>query len=214
MADPIISQEVDIEMLEKLSDGTYKKKYPEASRAKGIRVLTQDPSNPKEGEIWINSTEKAMKIFMDGKIQVTNIVKPVYLYDKGVEYVPWVEGYKIKGRLEKEPGDIELRIYGANEECEIAVVTDVPIDLTNVKQIGFLASGSASPDHYLIVSKNKNGNYSDYDARTKFGVGDSEMFLSIGGLEGSYYIRFHTRYNFPSVYREYSLYINSVWLVY
>ena len=113
------------------------------------------------------------------------------LYIAGVEYVPWVQGYKSGSPiLSKKTDNLYIAVDDTSDEG--TWVTDVPVDLTNINYIfiEFMADSDAAPGSYLIVSDQKMGNMDTYTARVSlYSSATPVQKLNVSGLSGSYYVR-------------------------
>ena|SRR5690554_3779763 len=249
---PDISQEVNFEHLEKLSDGTYKKKNPatKASQVKfadgttvethkadiateedlghirlsdipptkGIRVLASDPVNPQEGEMWINSTEEALKVRLSEEIIVVNTLARLPLLNDGYEHVSWINGIKSgSANYSENTSYIYITVNGTNSD--VSAVTENVVGLSDVKAIYIDAEGTGSTrvSHRFIAGSTNTSNYaSDKDAETVI-TADFErqiVQLPVTHLDGLYYIRIHCQHSTLSYSVPGTLKIYSVWLVY
>jgi len=131
------------------------------------------------------------------------------LYMPGVEYVPWVQGIANNGSVSKESDHIKISLPEGSAEA--AAVTDITIDLTNIRGILVEAQeisndgGSA----YLIASTQKNGGYNTFDARAGIpnviGVPQRSV-MDVTTLTGSYYIRIHRQATASSGTKEFRIY--------
>lgn len=123
------------------------------------------------------------------------------IYNEGAEGVPLVEGYNVGiSALTKNANNIELKAVARGfENGEVSVVTDSMIDLTGYETVYLEASKQSLAHLRLIVSKDKMGSFSVFDAQTGVASGvviEKGIFkIDVSDLTGDFYIRVHNRVN-------------------
>lgn len=125
------------------------------------------------------------------------------IYILGTEKVSMVLGINSKGpdnKLTKNVDHISLSAYRTSGTAsDISVVTDKPINLTNYNKLyvdWYLPGQTSGSERGLVVSTNKNGDYTIFDAKLSGGTFTSTRVvreLDISSLSGDFYIRVHAR---------------------
>lgn len=122
-----------------------------------------------------------------------------YLYNSGDENTlltgGWVVGYSDgSGTQTKESNHLYLYAYGSSYVPQKTYVTNNAINMTNINtlKVDWEKTGSSygSASLHLIVSKIKEGNRTQYDARVVFSeIGRTTSQLDVSSLSGEYYVR-------------------------
>ena len=164
--------------------------------SKGVRVLSSDPTNPQDGEMWLNSTTETLKLALDDAQIPIQFSKEEIIYHDGTEYVPMVLGYT-RGDYDfrKLSSNIRLNTEQGSSSAtnHVALVTDTPVNLARVNSIEFdISISSNSGNVYFVVSTEKMDSHGTYDARISVRDSGREVYeIDTEGLTGDYYIRAH-----------------------
>ena len=125
-------------------------------------------------------------------------------YYYGVEYVPWVPGYRYDlGHPENALCSKEstyLRLFALQNGAEVAFVTDELIDFTRIDYLELEAENVGGAwdingnESHLVLSTNKMGNVSVYNYRWTVFLGPASKQIKIydtRNITGFYYMRLH-----------------------
>lgn len=151
-------------------------------------------SAEKDKAVWIKIAEGA-------------IVPKYAYYWLGTEFVSWGAGYSERTGSQSKQSDHLLLITGdSSGESQRTYVTDIPIDLSNIKTIFIdwenIGTGQGISSR-LVISDSKLYGDSVFTAQvTQTGKFDRKVSqVNVSSLNGNYYIRVHTRdYGIASPY--------------
>jgi hypothetical protein len=122
--------------------------------------------------------------------------KTIY-YDSGIENVAWISGYT-SGTGDLNKNSDHLYLYAANTNSNRTYVTEVAVNLTNIKTLYIDWENTGSTDGSNIsrfnVSTSRDSGTATYNTRLspaggQFGRNVSS--LDVSSLTGEYYIRVH-----------------------
>lgn len=128
------------------------------------------------------------------------------LYKAGIEYTPWVAGYKVgNGNVYKNSDSIYIKC-GGEQDNYITVVTDSPVNLSSFKTLESEVRlyGYNNYNYWILITKVKNGKEADATKYIKMTTNVGGQYpgntifvqsLDISDLNGDYYIAYQTKYN-------------------